>query len=101
MSFGDYWSSHVPYSECSFSSYTNNTFTNTYRTGDVVQLLKKGPLGSYYGYHTMYITEIYYVNGNPHHKYTAHTSPRKDRDLSLVCSEYSASNFKFRFYDFT
>lgn len=94
--FGSYWSnnaeSNVTYSIDDYLSLSKRIFSG-YGVGDVVQITKRDII-NYYGYHTMLITQ---VDGS-NYLYTAHTSDRKDANLTNALEGYNTNNYKVKFY---
>ncbi len=95
--FDVYWSNRSigisTYSVSSYLSLSDKTPQDIGK-GDVVQILKKSGF-AYYGFHTMLITnEPIYSN----YTYTAHSSSRKNYNLTNALNTYNNSNYKVRFF---
>lgn len=80
------------YSVSDYLSLSDRSISG-YATGDVVQITKKAII-NYYGYHTMLITQ---TSGNDF-LYSAHTSNKKDANLTTGLQSYNNSSYKVKFY---
>lgn len=63
-----------------------------YGNGDAVQIMKRNII-AYYGYHTMLITGT-----RADYYYTAHTSSRKDYNLTTALGSYNSDEYMIKFY---
>lgn len=94
--FGNYWSDNAldtdSYSVSDYLDLSDHSISG-YAYGDVVQILKKAII-NYYGYHTMLITK---TDGDDF-LYSAHTSNRKNANLTDALENYDSSKYKVKFY---